>query len=70
MTEDSDTLINLSLQKIYPANRDILSLGLNFHLKSRHDSLTKNIDLEKLYKQITNDTGRSNIHINDGERLR
>ena len=69
MKEGSDSLINLALQKIYPANRDIMSLGLNFHSKSRQDSLTKNMDLEKLYQQIANEAGRSNIHINDGGRL-
>ena len=42
MEEASDIVTNLQLQKIYLTIIGILSLGLKFHMKSRHDALSKN----------------------------
>ena len=44
----------------------VSTLNNLFHLKTRHNSLTKKIELEKLYKQITNEANK----IDDEERLR
>ena len=47
-----------------------MSLGLNFQLESRHDSLTKKWSWKNCISQITNEASKNNIQINDDERLR
>ena len=59
MKEDSDTLINQSLQKTHHSIRDILSLGLVFHLKTRHDSSTKKLEPGNIISKLQEKLART-----------
>ena len=50
LKQDTDRVLNLSTVKISTKIERILSLGLNCHIKTGHNIITKQIEVEKLYK--------------------
>ena len=70
MKKQPETVVNLTSVNIHDNIKEVFNLGMNCHLKTRYNSIRKKIEVEKLYNQITNEKGKSNIVINDEESLR
>ena len=70
LKEHKRTFLNLSTCQISPCVGEILDLGMNCHLRSKYDSLTKKIEIEKLYRNIQEQQDRNRITVQDSERFK
>ena len=70
MPEERKSYINLSTCDIDSKLAGIFDLGMNCHLRSKHDLLNRKIEIEKLYRSISNKADRNIIKISNNEQLK
>jgi hypothetical protein len=68
--EQTNNIHNLSDIIISKDIRNILSLGLNFHLKSKFDLIKQKAEIENLYTQIENEMKNNEITVTNLEILK
>ena len=67
--EEPKSFVNLSSVELNHNIREIFSLGMKCHLKSKYNSLQKKIEVEKLYKQITSAKDNGYINVDNQDML-
>lgn len=69
MKEERNSYLNLSSTEVNEELSEIFDLGMNFHLKTKYDQLTKKIETEKLYRRLIDLKRNDKITFNDEENL-
>ena len=70
LKRDRDSVINLSSAPIDESIKRIFNLGMNCHLRTKHSVINKQIEIEKLFKQIKDAKSKKNINISNEEILK
>ena len=68
--QTKDSAINLSSREIPLPVLEVMSLGMNCHIKQKADENKKKVAIEKLYNDIVKQEKCNSVKINDNERLK
>ena len=63
LRDEVDCFINLSNYELNKNEKEFLNLGLNCHLESKYDKLSKKVELEMLYQNLLNLESQNKIVI-------
>lgn len=68
--QNKESVINLSRVDLKKETIEVLSYGMNCHLKSKYNQTTAKLEIEKLYGNIKSEENKKNVVIDNEELLK